>query len=114
MPGLSDKQVPALIQARMKRTGQAPSYCEIAARLGVAVRAADQHVPAVKRKGLLTRTRRHRSLHLCSEHAPATGLPIVGPVAAGTPILAVENLEGYLDIDRVVGDRAQLFALRVI
>jgi repressor LexA len=115
MSGLSDKQaqVLALIQAWMQRTGQAPSYREIAARLGVTVRAAYQRVLALERKGVLTRTRRHRGLRLRPEHAPPAGLPIVGRVAAGTPILAVENLEGYLEIDRMLGDRTQLFALRV-
>jgi len=32
---------------------------------------------------------------------PPAGLPILGRVAAGTPILAAENLEGYLEIDRL-------------
>ena len=44
---------------------------------------------------------------------PPTGLPIIGRVAAGTPILATENIEGYLEIDRVLEDRSTLFALQV-
>jgi len=44
---------------------------------------------------------------------PPAGLPILGRVAAGTPILAAENLEGYLEIDRLLGDRSNLFVLRV-
>jgi repressor LexA len=50
---------------------------------------------------------------LSPEHMPPAGLPIVGRVAAGTPILATENLEGYLEIDRLLGDRSNLFVLRV-
>ena len=38
---------------------------------------------------------------------------IIWHVAAGTPILDDENLEGYLEIDRLVGDRSNLFVLRV-
>jgi repressor LexA len=34
-------------------------------------------------------------------------------VAAGTPILATENIEGYLEIDCLLGDRSTLFALQV-
>jgi repressor LexA len=115
MQGLSDKQAQllALIQAWMRRTGQAPSYREIAAHFGVTVRAAYQHVQALERKGVLTRTGRHRGLRLSPEHVPPAGLPIVGRVAAGTPILAVENVEGNLDIDRWLGEWTQLFALRV-
>jgi SOS-response transcriptional repressor LexA len=40
-------------------------------------------------------------------------LPIIGCVVAGTPILAVENLEGYPEIHRLVGKRQNLFVLRL-
>ena len=115
MQGLTGKQgqVLACIQREVQRTGRAPSYREIAAQLGVTVRAAYQHVQALERKGVLARTRRHHGLRLAPEHMPPTGLPIVGRVAAGTPILATENIEGYLEIDRLLGDRSTLFALRV-
>jgi len=115
MRGLTTKQVRVLafIQARMQRTGQVPSYREIAAHLGVTVRAAYQHVRALERKGVLSTARRHRGIRLSPEHVPPAGLPMIGRVAAGTPILAVENLEGYLDLDRLLGDRSNLFVLRV-
>ena len=106
-------QVLACIQRRVQRTGQAPSYREIAAHLGVTVRTAYQHVQALERKGVLTRARRHHGLHLAADHLPPTGLPIVGRVAAGTPILATENIDGYLEIDRLLADRSTLFALQV-
>ena len=106
-------QVLAYIQQRMQRTGQAPSYREIAAQLGVTVRTAYQHVQALERKGVLTMDRRHHGLRLAAEHLPPTGLPIIGRVAAGAPILATENIEGYLEIDRLLEDRSTLFALMV-
>lgn len=115
MQGLTRKQaqVLAFIQARMQRTGQAPSYREMAAHLGVTVRAAYQHVQALERKEMLSTSRRHRGIHVSPAYVQPTGLPIIGRVAAGTPILAAENLEGYLDIDRVLGDRSNLFVLQV-
>ncbi len=115
MRGLTAKQaqVLAFIQTRMQRTGQVPSYREIAAHLGVTVRAAYQHVRALERKEVLSTARRHRGIRLSPEHVPPAGLPILGRVAAGTPILAVENLDGYLDLDRLFGDRSNLFVLRV-
>jgi repressor LexA len=115
MPGLTVKQaqVLACLQQWLHRAGHAPSYREIAAHLGVTVRSAYQHVRALERQGILTTTRRHRGIRLMPEHMPPAGLPIIGRVAAGTPILAVENIEGYLEVDRVLGDRAQLFALQV-
>jgi repressor LexA len=115
MQGLTDKQARVLIclQMWLQRTGHAPSYREIAAHLGVTVRAAYQHVRALERKGILTKTRHHRGIRLMSEHTPPVGLPIIGRVAAGTPILASENVEGYLEIDQLLGDRSHLFVLRV-
>ena len=115
MQGLTRKQaqVLAFIQARMQRTGQAPSYREIAAHLGVTVRAAYQHVRALERKEVLSTARRHRGIRLSRDHVRPAGLPILGRVAAGTPMLAAENLEGYLDIDRILGDRLNLFVLQV-
>ena len=106
-------QVLTLIQTLTQRTGRTPSYRDLAAHLGVTVRAAYQHVQALERKGILARSRQHRGLRLRAEHVLPAGLPIIGRVAAGTPILAVENVEGYLEIDRWLGDRTQLFALRV-
>jgi repressor LexA len=115
MQGLTSKQaeVLACIQRRVQRIGQAPSYREIATQLGVTVRAAYQHVQALERKGVLAKARRHHGLRLAAEHMPPTGLPIIGRVAAGAPILATENIEGYLEIDRLLEERATLFALQV-
>jgi repressor LexA len=115
MPRLTAKQaqVLAYLQMGLQRMGHTPSYREIAAHLGVTVRAAYQHVRALERKGILTKTRRHRSIRLMLEYMPPTGLPIIGRVAAGTPILATENVEGYLEIDRLLGDRSDVFVLRV-
>jgi repressor LexA len=115
MQDLTSKQaqVLACIQRGVQRTGNTPSYREIAAQLRVTVRAAYQHVQALERKGVLTRTGRHHGLRLTPEHMPPTGLPIVGRVAAGTPILATENIEGYLEIDRLLGEQSTLFALQV-
>jgi hypothetical protein len=42
-----------------------------------------------------------------------TNIPIIGCADAGKPILGEENLEGYLEIDRLVRDRSNLFVLRV-
>jgi repressor LexA len=106
-------QVLACIQRWVQRTGQAPSYREIAAQLGVTVRAAYQHVQVLERKGILARSRHHHGLRLTPEHMPPAGLPIIGRVAAGAPILATENIEGYLEIDRLLEDRSTLFALQV-
>ena len=40
-------------------------------------------------------------------------IPVVGKVAAGTPILAEENIEEYLAIPKAIASSGQLFSLRV-
>jgi repressor LexA len=103
MRGLSEKQaqVLAFIQARMPQASRAPSDGEIIAHHGVTVRAAYQHVRALQRKGALSSARYHYSIRLSPEHVPPVGLPIIGRVVAGTPILAVENLDRYPVIHRL-------------
>jgi repressor LexA len=113
---LTKKQAPVLafIQARMPRAWRAPSYREIAAYQGLAVQPNSQHARRLERKGALPTARRHRNIRLSPEHGPPAGPPIiVGRVAAGTPILAVENLEGSLEIHRLIGERSNLFVLRL-
>ncbi len=128
MRDLTDKQrcVLELVQRAVRRTGRAPTYRGIARALGVDVRAAYQHVIALERKGFLERTGRGKAggIRLAPEYAPPVGVPVVGRVAAGTPILAEENIEEHIDLAREFGlapgaagggpdDADDLFLLRV-
>ena len=51
----------------------------------------------------------------CSLLSPmqSPGIPLIGRVAAGQPILAEESIEDRLDVGQVFGDSSDLFALRV-
>ncbi len=126
MRDLTDKQrrVLEIIRRAVRRRGSAPTYREIATALGVDVRAAYQHVIALERKGVLERTGSKGSkggIRLAPEHAPPIGVPVVGRVAAGSPILAEENIEEHIDLEREfglgrhagIGDSDDLFMLRV-
>lgn len=128
MRDLTDKQrrVLEIIRRAVRRRGSAPTYREIARALGVDVRAAYQHVIALERKGVLERTGRGKrgGIRLAPEHQPPIGVPVVGRVAAGTPILAEENIEEHIDLEREFGlgpraggggldDADDLFLLRV-
>jgi len=64
--------------------------------------------------GHLKRTSKlSRGIELKSVPRPVLGIPIVGRVAAGRPILAEENYEGRLDTADAFGDASALFALKV-
>ncbi len=97
MKGISNRQQAVLefMQKSFRRTGEAPTYREIAAHIRRDVRAAYQHVIALEKKGVLERT--GGSIRLLGDYYVPKGLPILGRVAAGKPIMAVDNLEGHID-----------------
>ncbi len=100
MMDLTQKQkaVVDLLVASARRGGPAPTFREIAAALRVDVRSAYQHVQALEKKGIVRRAGGHRGIELESEYLPPVGLPVVGRVAAGMPILAEENIEDHVDL----------------
>ena len=74
-----------------------PTMHEIAEYMGYrSDNAAYQHLIALRRKGVIELQGYSRGIKLLS---PA-GVPIVGRVAAGSPILAEQNIEKYLPVDR--------------
>ncbi|HBH97087.1 MAG TPA: hypothetical protein DDX89_04760 [Candidatus Omnitrophica bacterium] len=102
--------------------GYPPTIRELGARLGIkSLRGVTTHLDALARKGHLTRSRSARAIRLASSRVEQVmSVPIVGRIAAGTPILAEPNVEGYLMIDasRLGGVSAEgtpfpHFALRV-
>ncbi|MBN1360713.1 MAG: repressor LexA [Sedimentisphaerales bacterium] len=117
MESLTEKQqqVLAFIVGRL-RENHPPSQREIAQHFHLAQNAVYQLVGYLKKKGYLVDVGGHRGLRLSeaylSEVAPQ-GIPIVGRVAAGEPILAEENIEGYLSVEKLL-DRSQgAFVLKV-
>ena len=83
---------------------------EICAGVGLASTATvHYHLNALKEEGLIHMDgKKNRTISLPEERRSGS-IPIVGVVTAGQPILAVENIEGYLPWD---GDE-RCFALRV-
>jgi repressor LexA len=103
------------------RHGVPPTVREIGERFDVTPRAAFDHLRALERKGMLRRRasagRTSRSLTLV-ERAPVAGfrpVPILGRIAAGSPILAEENREGDVPVapHALPGRGEDVFALRV-
>ena len=50
---------------------------------------------------------------LSADLTPPRRVPLVGRVAAGTPITAIENREGYVDVASLFGDEGDHLAVRV-
>ena len=118
MEPLTDKQerVLAFIVGRL-RANEPPSQREIAGHFKLAQNAAYQLVGYLKKKGYLVDTGGHRGLRLSRAYrevlARAEGVPILGRVAAGEPILAEENIEGRMSVETLFGDPGGTFALKV-
>lgn len=109
------RQVLFLIQKVMAESGMPPTRAEIAKELGFrSINAAEDHLRALERKGaieLLSGT--SRGIRLKDALREQIGLPLVGRVAAGEPILAEEHIEARYQIDTGIFERAPHFLLRV-
>ncbi len=105
-----------LIRSFQQETGFPPTRAEIARTLGFrSVNAAEEHLRALARKGaieLLQGTSRGIRL-LGAAAAVAEGLPVVGRVAAGSPILAAEHVEEHYRIDPGLFHPRATYLLRV-
>lgn len=109
------RQIFDFLCASLREEGSIPTVREIGRAFGMAsTNAVHAHLAALERKGYISRRPgAARGIELAPDFlAPQRGLPIVGRVAAGRPIEAVENLDGYLDLD-VLYDPADHYALRV-
>ena len=104
------------------------TIAEIAGRLGVSRPTVFEHIATLREKGLLADSQgKARSLLLSSraqrllsdlrdaspQAQTVEGIPLLGRVAAGTPIEAVENAEA-LSLRTLFGHGDQLFALQVV
>src|SRR5690606_25720863 len=90
-----------LIKHHIESTGYPPTRAEIATRLGFrSANAAEEHLKALARKGAIEMVPgASRGIRLPDlETAEDQGIPVIGQVAAGQPILAQENIEDYCNI----------------
>lgn len=100
MPELTPRQaeILALLRTFIERSGRPPTRAEIAEHLGFSsANAAEEHLRALARKGVIELIPgAARGIRLKEAQA---GLPVVGRVAAGNPILAQENIESHVRLD---------------
>ena len=89
-------EVLAFIRSYIEETGYPPTRADIANELGFkSANASEEHLKALARKGaieMIPGTSRGIKL------PESEGIPIVGRVAAGNPILAEEHIEDYCEL----------------
>ncbi len=122
MKGLTTKQQRVLdvIRGAMRERGQPPTVREIGREIGVQSSCTVQrHLDALEKKGFIKRDRyKYRSIELTDSPIPpfvrAVNVPVLGAIAAGTPILAEENIEDTFPLPMdLVSDSDNVFMLRV-
>lgn len=114
------REVLEFVKAFARENGFPPTVREIGAHFGFVPRSVFDHLKALERKGYLRRrSSKSRSLEIMDKswkpgpEAPYREIPVLGRVAAGFPILAVENLDGTMVIGKDWLDDAPAFLLRV-
>ena len=118
MEPLTEKQqkVFRYIEGRLEK-GNPPSQREIARRFHLAQNAVYQLVSYLRKKGYLADSSGHRALRLSKEYLEkvkqSEGLPVIGTVAAGRPILAQENIVQFMDAGEIFKPAAGSFILKV-
>ena len=110
------QQIFDFILASLREEGAIPTVREIARAFGFSsTNSVTTHLEALANKGYINRRPgAARNIEIAPDYLiPDRGVPIVGAVAAGTPIDAIENLDGYLDLDAIY-ERGLHFALRIV
>jgi len=109
------KQILEMIQDFIAEHGMPPTRAEIARELGFrSANAAEDHLKALQRKGVLElMPGASRGIQLKDSLRDQLGLPLVGRVAAGSPILAEEHIETHYRIDPALFRPKPHYLLRV-
>lgn len=115
-PTKRQQAVLEFIKAHLIEKGFPPTVREIAAHFGFASPLSAQlHITALIKKGFLKKTPfKQRSIEIIGfKPAEDTKVPLLGTVRAGAPILAEENIEYYINVDKNLFRAKDGFALRV-
>lgn len=106
------EQVLQLIKQYTEETGYPPTRAEIARILGFkSANAAEEHIKALARKGAIEiMPGASRGIRLADAQ---NGIPVIGRVAAGNPILAQEHIEDYCNIPNSFFSPSADYFLRV-
>lgn len=128
------EQILTLIKDAIQNTGFPPTRAEIANELGFrSTNAAEEHLQALARKGVIEISAgtsrgirlKESNLSMSSSHVPSMqmalphpalmqlSLPLVGRVAAGSPILASEHVEATYNVDPSLFSAKPDFLLKV-
>jgi len=113
------RQIYDFIGSYLSSHGYPPTVREIGKAVGLGSSSTvHAHLSKLEGLGLLKRDpSKPRALEMLVDQAKRVvgggGLPLVGAVQAGSPVLAEENIEDYLEVPQVIGGETGDFVLRV-
>ena len=109
------KEILELIQSFIDEYGMPPTRADIAKELGFkSANAAEEHLRALQKKGVLELVPgASGGIQLKDSLREQMGLPLVGRVAAGSPMLAEEHIETHYRIDPALFNPKPHYLLRV-
>lgn len=117
------RKILEFIEETKYKKGISPSYREIMEHFGFkSIGTVQDHLNALEKKGYIKREpMKYRSIG-CRMVGPdshrildnTVSVPVVGQISAGKPVLAEENIEGYINVDRpLIKYSKDIFALKV-
>ena len=115
------KEVFSFIENFTKANDYPPTVREISEHFGISLRAVQDHISALQKKGFIsTEQKRSRSIRILEDKKHSISkifvdkVPLLGTVAAGRPLLCEENLDGYVNLtEPFIRPGKTYFALRV-
>jgi repressor LexA len=115
---LKQDKIYSFIKESIKNSGFPPTVREIGDKFNITVKGAYDHVKAIEKKGFIkTEQNKSRAIVVIGEEeeipVDAINVPLLGRIAAGSPILAEENIEEYLSFPKSMFRSGDYFALHV-
>ena len=115
------KEVLSFISDFTEKNVYPPTVREISEHFNVSLRAVQDHIAALQKKGyLVTEQKRSRSIRVLVDERKkedslfVSKVPLLGTVAAGKPLLCEENLDGFVNLtEPFIRPGKSYFALRV-
>ena len=112
------EEVLEFIAKYLQEHGYSPTIREVASHFSISVKGADDHLKALKKKGLLrqgdNKPRTMKLVKARAEEKDFREVPILGTVSAGRPVLTEENMDGSIRLHKsLFKNSKEYFALQV-
>jgi len=111
----TQREILDFLVEHIRQVGYPPTIREIAKKFKLrGPRAPKEHLDTLERKGYIKRSRGARTIEIIGYSPSQTRpVPVVGRIAAGKPLLALENIEEEIALDSAIARDRGLFFLRV-